>query len=159
MFKLRCFAAMASLTIMLAVSGVSLVQANIIPPSDVKFTDGEINKSLTNVAGDPEKGKKLYYNRKLGNCLACHANKDASQQPFHGEIGPEMNGVAERYSEGQLRAIIVNAKSVFGEQTIMPAFYSAKQALRTRKEFQNKTIMEAQQIEDLIAYLKTLKEE
>ena len=146
------------LAIFMMISFINLAGAKTILPGDIKITDGEIVKSLTGKAGDAVAGKKLYYNRKLGNCLACHANKDLGGQPFHGEIGPAIDGVADRYSEGQLRAIIVNSKLVFGEQTIMPAFYKFHNENRTRKEFHNKTIMNAQQIEDLIAYLKTLKE-
>ncbi len=154
-----CRVTATALTVVICVISLNTnVLAKTITPDAVKIVDGELKNSLTGVAGNAEAGKKLYYNRKLGNCLACHANKDLSDKPFHGEIGPEMNGVAERYSEAQLRAIIINSKLVFGEQTIMPAFYKVINDQRTRKEFQNKTIISAQQVEDLIAYLKTLKE-
>ncbi len=69
-----------------------------------------------------------------------------------------MDGVADRYSEGELRAILVNSKAIFGDQTIMPGFYRAHNPARTRKEFIDKTILSAEQVEDVIAYLKTLKE-
>ncbi len=135
----------------------SVVTAETISADMVKISDGEFTKSLTGVAGDPAKGKKTFANRKLGNCLACHVNKDQSNHPFHGEVGPELDGVAERYEEPALRAILINSKLVLGEATIMPSFYRTKNGARTQKKFQGKTILSAQDIEDVLAYLKTLK--
>ena len=113
---------------------------------------------MTGVAGDPVVGKKVSINRKLGNCLACHVNDDASSQSFHGEVGPALNGAGSRWSEEELRGIVVNSKHTF-EGTIMPAFYSTENGVRTLKKFEGKTILSAQQIEDVVAYILTLKEE
>ncbi len=118
----------------------------------------EVTTSLTGTVGDPTKGGKWFKSRKLGNCLACHGNKDQVSEPFHGEIGPPLDGVADRYSEAQLRAIVVDAKAVFGPETIMPGFYRVIEGKRVLKEFQGKTILTAEQVEDVIAYLMTLKE-
>lgn len=133
--------------------------AEVRAPQDVSIDNGTLDTSLTGEPGDAEKGRQWFANRRLGNCLACHANADLSEELFHGEIGPELDGIADRYGEAELRAIIVNAKSVFGEQTIMPAFYSVETGARTQEKFQGKTILEAQQVEDVVAYLKTLKED
>lgn len=127
-------------------------------PGDVKIEDGVVAESLTGQPGDPEKGREWFAGRKLGNCLACHQNSDLSEQPFHGEVGPPLDGVGDRWSAEELRAIVVNAKQVFGEQTIMPAFYRADGYFRPLEEFEGKTILDAQQVEDVIAYLQTLKE-
>ena len=135
------------------------VIAGDISPTDVSFGEyGEISGSLTGVAGDPVAGKKVSTNRKLGNCLACHVNDDASAQSFHGEVGPELNGAGSRWSEEELRGIVVNSKNTF-EGTIMPAFYSTQNGVRTLKKFVGKTILSAQQVEDVVAYILTLKEE
>ena len=135
------------------------VIAGDISPTDVSFGDyGEISASLTGVAGDPVAGKKVSTNRKLGNCLACHVNDDASSQSFHGEVGPELNGAGSRWSEEELRGIVTNSKNTF-EGTIMPAFYSTENGVRTLKKFVGKTILSAQQVEDVVAYILTLKEE
>ena len=135
------------------------VIAGDISPTDVSFGDyGEISASLTGVAGDPVAGKKVSTNRKLGNCLACHINDDASSQSFHGEVGPELNGAGSRWSEEELRGIVTNSKNTF-EGTIMPAFYSTENGVRTLKKFVGKTILSAQQVEDVVAYILTLKEE
>lgn len=124
----------------------------------VMIKDGEAAQPLTEKVGDAEAGKQTMINRKLGNCLACHANKDMVKELFHGELGPALDDVASRYSPAQLRAIIVNPKEVFGPQTVMPAFHIADPAPRVAKDFVGKTILSAQQVEDVVAYLVTLKE-
>lgn len=130
-----------------------------VGPSDVVFgEDGEVAASLTGVAGDPANGRKVAINRKQGNCLACHVNSDVAEQPFHGEVGPPLDGAASRWEEAQLRGILVNSKMTF-EGSIMPSFYRSENGARTLKKFAGKTILSAQQVEDVLAYLKTLKEE
>ncbi len=128
-----------------------------VKPMDVSFTDGVVETSLTGQAGDPVEGRKVFQNRKLGNCLACHENADISEQPFHGEVGPALDGVSDRWSEGELRGIVSNAKEMFPD-TIMPAFYIDGGYTRALEKFEGKSILSAQQVEDVVAYLLTLKE-
>lgn len=127
-------------------------------PGSVVFTDGAIEASLTGVAGNAVEGRKVFTNRKLGNCLACHTNSEIPEQSFHGEVGPPMDGVADRWTEAELRGIVTNSKMTF-EDTIMPAFYIEAGYNRPLKKFEGKSILSAQQVEDIIAYLQTLKEE
>lgn len=134
------------------------VTAAPIAPQDVKVVDDEIAVSLTGTAGNAEAGKKWFKGRKAGNCLACHANDDMASEAFHGEIGPPLDDVGERYSEAELRAILVNSKAVFGDETIMPSFYRANYGNRIAKSFKDKTILSAEQVEDVIAYLQTLSQ-
>lgn len=121
-----------------------------------EIVDNGISKSLTGKSGDAAKGEKTFTNRKLGNCLACHQVTAIPSQPFHGEIGPSLDGVADRYSEAELRMQVVNAK-VINPDTIMPAFYRTDGFERVLKKFQGKPILNAEQVEDVLAYLKTLK--
>lgn len=129
-----------------------------VAPTDVKIENGEVKASLTGKAGDPEKGREAFKSRKLGNCLACHVNSELKTEQFHGEVGPPLDGVAERYEVPALRAMLVNSKAVFGDQTIMPGFYRTTGFNRILDKFEGKTILSAQQVEDIVAYLKTLKE-
>ncbi|MBH89480.1 MAG: sulfur oxidation c-type cytochrome SoxX [Magnetovibrio sp.] len=118
------------------------------------IVDDTIPVSLTGVPGDPVKGKKLAINRKKGNCLACHAMPIPEEQ-FHGEVGPDLHGVGSRMTEAELRLRLVNSKAL-NPDTIMPAFH--KVALnRVLKKFKGKTILGAQEVEDIIAYLMTIK--
>jgi len=132
--------------------------AGPIAPSDVKFEDGVVAVSLTGVAGDPVAGREVFKNRKQGNCLACHVNADMPEESFHGEVGPEMTGVADRWTEAELRGIVSNSKMMF-EGTIMPAFYRDAGFERPLDGFAGNSILQAQQVEDVVAYLMTLKEE
>lgn len=125
---------------------------------NVAFDDyGAVAMSLTGVAGDAANGRKLFANRKLGNCLACHQNNDLLEQSFHGEVGPTLDGVGDRWNEEELRGIISNAKNTF-EGTIMPAFYRTSGFYRNMEKFEGKPILSAQDVEDVLAYLLTLTE-
>ena len=127
-------------------------------PMDVMFEDGAVSKSLTGVKGDAAAGAKAFANRKQGNCLACHMNSDMEEQPFHGEVGPALDGAGSRWSEAELRGIVTNSKEMFPD-TIMPAFYRTDGLNRPLEKFDGKTILTAQQVEDVVAYLLTLKDE
>ena len=115
-----------------------------------------IPEPLTDQAGDPVKGREIAINRKKGNCLACHI-MPIPEQSFHGEIGPDLSEVGSRYEIGELRLRVVNPK-VFNPDTMMPAFYRNDGFHRVGKKFQGKTILNPQEVEDLLAYLMTLQE-
>ena len=146
------------LTSTLVVMAASSALAEPIAPSAVKYVEGEVMASLTGVAGDPVAGREIFKGRKLGNCLACHVNAEMPEESFHGEVAPPIDGAGSRWSEAQLRAIVTNSKMVF-EDTIMPAFYRDAGYTRILGDFEGKTILNAQQVEDVIAYLQTLKDE
>lgn len=135
--------------------GATAVTAETLAPMQVSFSDGAVEQSLTGTAGDPAEGRKVFANRKLGNCLACHKNEDMSEQGFHGEVGPALDGAADRWSAAELRGIVSNAKMMFPD-TIMPAFYVDSGFTRPLKKFEGKSILTAQQVEDVVTYLQTL---
>ena len=142
----------------IAVLGASVAFAEDVKPMAVSFTDGSVETALTATAGDAVNGRKVFANRKQGNCLACHMNADLAEESFHGEVGPPMDGVADRWSEAELRGIVTNSKMMF-EGTIMPAFYVDSGYERPLEDFAGKSILTAQQVEDVVAYLMTLKED
>jgi sulfur-oxidizing protein SoxX len=149
---------LTTITFVAGAALASFATAETVAPADVQFDEyGAVAASLTGVAGDAANGRKVFMNRKKGNCLACHVNDDMSEQSFHGEVGPELNGVADRWETAELRGIVVNAKKMF-DGTIMPAFYRDAGFNRTLKKFDGKAILSAQEIEDLLAYISTLKE-
>jgi len=128
-----------------------------VAPDAVEINNLMIENSLTGTPGDPAEGRSIFADRKLGNCLACHANSDLSEQLFHGEVGPALDGVAGRWSEGQLRTIVVNAKATFTDATVMPGFYSLDVGENVREELIGKTILTAQQVEDVVALIRANK--
>lgn len=151
------------LTVSLICATMSASAAEVAP-TDVKFTDGAIAESLTGVAGDPTAGREVLGNRSLGNCVACHQVTDLSDVPFHGEIGPMLDGAGSRWSEAELRGIVANAKMMFPE-SLMPSFYRTDGYTRPGNAFTGEAadstfgpLLTAQQVEDVVAYLATLKE-
>ena len=122
--------------------------------AEYTVVDGTIPASLTGTPGDPLKGKAAAINRKKGNCLACHVMPIPEEQ-FHGDLGPELTEVGNNYSEAELRMRIVDPK-VLNDETIMPAFLKPG-THDVLKKFKGKTILKPQEIEDIIAYLMTLK--
>jgi sulfur-oxidizing protein SoxX len=130
-----------------------------LAPFDMVVTSGvpAIPAPLTGRPGDPKEGEKVVVERRLGNCLSCHEIDALRREPFHGDVGPPLNGVAKRWATGTLRMIVVNAKKVFGDETVMPAFYRVNGLNRVRPEFVGKPILTTQQVEDVVAFLTTLK--
>lgn len=152
---------LASLAI--AVSALGLEAAEIAPTA-VTFEDGSVAQSLSGQPGNAAEGRKIVGSKKLGNCVACHAVSDLSDVPFHGEIGPMLDGAGDRWSEAELRGIVANAKMMF-EGSMMPSFYKTEGFFRPGKAYTGKAaddtfgpLLSAQQIEDVVAYLATLKE-
>lgn len=146
------------LAAVMALSASAALASSVVPPNEVVIEDGAVEASVTGSAGDSAEGRKVFADRKLGNCLACHAVSDQSEQLFHGEVGPPLDGVGDRWSEAELRAILINSKAVFSEATIMPGFYTLDVGADVRKDLVGKTILTAEQVEDVVAYLATLKE-
>lgn len=147
----------------LAVSAVA-VQGSEITPSDVVYEDGAVAQSLTGVAGNADEGAKIM-NKGAGNCIACHEVTALSHLPFHGEVGPMLDGAADRWSEAELRGIVANAKMMF-DGTVMPSFYKTDGFVRLGNAYTGKAhegdvdpLLSAQQIEDVVAYLMTLTDE
>jgi sulfur-oxidizing protein SoxX len=137
--------------------GVSAAAAEVTAPANVQIKDNAVTASLTGKPGNVDAGRKAFADRKLGNCLACHADKDLSKQLFHGNVGPSLDGAASRWNPAQLRAIVIDSKAVFGPDTVMPGFYSLNVGKHVRKDLIGKTILSAEQVEDVVAYLSTLK--
>ncbi|PCH67269.1 MAG: sulfur oxidation c-type cytochrome SoxX [Rhodobacteraceae bacterium] len=143
-------------TAVTAVIASTVAFAGTTAPGDVAFKDGAVAVSLTGAAGNAADGRAVFADRKLGNCLACHVNSEMPEQSFQGQVGPPLDGAADRWSEAQLRGIVSNSKNTF-EGTIMPAFYVDAGFTRPLGKFEGKTILSAQQVEDVVAYLLTLK--
>lgn len=134
-------------------------------PGDLAYGDyGELDAALTDTAGDAANGRVVVSSKSMGNCIACHAVTDLEEFPFHGEVGPTLDGVGSRWSEAELRGLVADAKRTF-EGTMMPSFYKNDGYIRPGEGYTGKapegalsTILSAQDIEDVVAYLMTLQE-
>lgn len=147
-----------------AVVFAALPAASDTAPKDVVFEEGAVAASLTGVPGDAAAGAKVMTTNALGNCVACHVIAAMPDVQFPGNIAPPLDGVADRYDEAQLRGIVTNAKMTF-EGSFMPAFYKTDGFIRPGAAYSGKApegelppILTGQQIEDVVAYLLTLKE-
>lgn len=129
-------------------AGFYLMDANPGGPRRFGASLQSMPASLTGVPGDPERGRELLSNRQKGDCLSCHKLSLLSSIADQGGVGPSLDGIASRYGDPQLRQVLVQPKAYFPE-TIMPAYYKA--------EGGEASILTAAEVEDLVAYLKTLK--
>jgi sulfur-oxidizing protein SoxX len=150
-----------SLALACAASGAAAAE---VAPGDVAFEVGAVAQSLTGQPGDPVRGREVVGTKSLGNCVACHVNSEMSDVPFQGEIGPPLDGVGDRWSEAELRGIVTNAKMMF-PGSMMPSFYKVDGFIRPGNAYTGDAaddsfgpLLTAQQIEDVVAYLLTLKE-
>ena len=146
-----------------AVLTAGTAMAGDVAPGDVVFNESAVAASLSGMAGNAQKGEGVYASKKKGNCIACHLISSVDA-PFAGNVGPSLDGVGDRYNEAELRGILVNSKMTF-EGTVMPAYYKVDGFIRPGNRYTGKAaddtfgpLLEAQQIEDLVAFLSTLKE-
>ena len=94
-------------------------------------------------------------NRQVGLCLLCHSGP-IPEERFQGDLAPDLTSVGARLSEGQLRLRIVDSTRV-NPQSIMPAYYKSEGLTRVAPAYRGKTVLRPEQIEDVVAYLITLK--
>lgn len=111
---------------------------------------------LEGVRGDAARGRAIIVNRNVGLCLLCHSGPFPEER-FQGSIGPDLGGAGARLSEGQLRLRIVDAARV-NAASIMPAYYRAEGLQRVAPAFRGKPVLSAQQVEDVVAFLTTLRD-
>lgn len=114
-----------------------------------------IPDSLTGAKGDAARGRAIIANRQVGLCLLCHSGPFPEER-FQGTIGPDLNGVASRLSEGQIRLRIVDPART-NPDSVMPAYFRTEGLNRVAPSVRGKPILSAGQIEDVIAFLMTLK--
>ncbi|MCB1801172.1 MAG: sulfur oxidation c-type cytochrome SoxX [Gammaproteobacteria bacterium] len=119
-------------------------------------TDLAINEPLCGLHGDPVRGRAIATDGNRGNCVACHVMPLDNVEGY-GTIGPSLAGIGGRYPEGYIRLRVVDTKS-FNPASIMPGYYRDPAKInRPAKMFEGRTFLTAQQVEDVIAFLMTMK--
>jgi sulfur-oxidizing protein SoxX len=111
--------------------------------------------TTTALAADPEKGRAIVANRQLGLCLLCHSGP-IPEERFQGNLAPDLRGVGARLSPEQIRQRLVDPAR-FNPDTIMPAYARTEGLSRVAPSLRGRTILTAEQIDDVVAYLATLK--
>jgi sulfur-oxidizing protein SoxX len=138
-----------------------LVAANGLAGAQVTFDSYRISgdaipQSLTGSKGDPERGRKIVISRQIGLCLLCHSGPFPEER-LQGTLAPDLGGAGARWSEGQLRLRIVDASRA-NPDTIMPPYYRIDGLRRVAPNFRGKPVLSADQIEDVVAFLLTLRD-
>jgi sulfur-oxidizing protein SoxX len=119
--------------------------------------DGGIPEPLAGASrGDAARGRAIVANRQVGLCLLCHSGP-IPEERFQGDLAPDLAGAGLRWNAAQLRLRIADSSRI-NPSTIMPAYYRSTGLTRVAPAQQGKPILNAQQIEDVVAYLLTLRE-
>lgn len=120
-----------------------------------KITGDKIKAPLTQIAGDIKRGQILFETREQGHCVLCHA-VTSSNATFQGNLGPSLDNIGERLSRSQLRLRIVDYDA-YRPGTTMPSYFRRHNLKQVAKNYEGKTILSAQDVEDIVAYLQSLK--
>jgi L-cysteine S-thiosulfotransferase len=115
-----------------------------------------IRAPLAREPGDPARGRTIVLDRALGGCILCHALPDPEAR-FAGDIGPSLAGVGARLTAAQLRLRVVD-QTRLNPGTPMPAYYRSEGLYDVAPAYRGKPILSAQQVEDVVSYLRTLRE-
>ncbi|MCP8940966.1 sulfur oxidation c-type cytochrome SoxX [Alsobacter sp. SYSU M60028] len=111
---------------------------------------------LTAQPGDPARGRDVVRDLTKATCLICHA-LPIPEEPNPGNIGPNLAGVGARFSAGELRARVVDATTI-NPNTVMPPYFRTEGLNRVLARWRGQTIYSAQEVEDVVAYLGTLRQ-
>ncbi len=146
-----------SIAILAVTSAFAADTASTPPPYyEWEIENYAINSPLNNLIGDVKRGQEIAGNQSRGNCLACHLLPIPEEQ-FFGNLGPPLTGIGSRQSIGMIRLHVVD-QSRFNPETVMPGYYRPPSQLnRVAKELEGRTWLNAQEIEDVVAYLASLK--
>jgi len=119
-------------------------------------TGDAIEAPLAGLTGDARRGEAVVRNRESANCLICHSIPGTTER-FMGDVGPALAGVADRLTPGQMRLRLVDA-TLLNPGAVMPAYHRTEGLVRVDARFAGRPVLGAQEIEDVVAYLATLKE-
>lgn len=144
----------AGLTLLAALGGAADPGAS---PSPYRVVGDGIPVALTAQGGDAARGRAVFVDRDRGHCLLCHTVASIDE-PFHGTLGPDLSGVGDRLSVAQLRLRLVDSTRL-NPETVMPAYHRVDNLRQVGEVYVGKPVLEAQEIEDVIAYLATLRAE
>lgn len=155
----RAWAALASLAAALLVAAALPARAQAADGAAAAFpawrvVGDAVPEPLTATRGNATRGRAIVGNRQLGLCLLCHAGP-FPEPHLHGTLAPPLAGAGARLGEGQLRARLLEPQR-FNPDTLMPAYGPVAGLRQVGAAWRGRPILDAQQIEDVVAYLRTL---
>lgn len=119
------------------------------------FEGDAVPAPLSASPADATRGKAVFVQRERGHCILCHALPDPDVR-FAGNVGPALAGVGVRLSAAQLRGRIVDPTR-HDPDTAMPAYFRTGNLNRVARPYAGRTVLSAQDVEDVVAYLLTLR--
>ncbi len=141
---------LASLLLAMAIPAMAAAQT-------LQVTGDAVMQSLTGSAGDPLRGRAIIIDRQKGFCLLCHKGA-FNEEPLQGNLAPSLEGAGSRWNEGQLRLRLMDNKRV-NPDSIMPAYHRIEGLKRVGPVWRDRPILNAAEIEDVLAFLMGLKSE
>jgi L-cysteine S-thiosulfotransferase len=150
----KCSADAVTAAVLFAVAACAPAGAESLPPYEI--VGDAIPAPLTATSGDPARGRAIVINRRVGLCLLCHSGP-FPEEKLQGNLAPDLAGTGSRWSVGQLRLRLVDARRL-NPESIMPPYYRIDGLDRVAPSFRDKPIFSAQQIEDVVAFLATLRD-
>lgn len=145
-----------ALSTVVATGAVAAVEPPVVPVvAPVVVIGDAVPRPLTATPGDPVRGRAIVGDRQVGLCLLCHPGPFPEER-FQGDLAPDLAGAGSRWSEGQLRLRVVDARRL-NPASIMPPYYRAHDGDRVGAAWRGKPVLDAQQVEDVVAYLVTLR--
>ena len=135
---------------------VSTGRASLAQDAEKGVVTGEIPRPLNLLAGDPARGRAIVTDRRKGLCLLCHSGPFPEER-FQGTLAPTLAGTGKRLSEGAIRLRIADGRKI-NPQTLMPPYHSTEGLMQVGQNWREKTLFSMQEVEDVVAFLKTLQE-
>jgi sulfur-oxidizing protein SoxX len=124
------------------------------------WRDGAIDQPLAATPGDAARGRAIVADRQRGMCLLCHSGPFAAhEERFQGNIAGDLRGAGRRWTAGQLRARLVDARRLNADSPMPPYYRDPARLERVAPAHAGRTLLDAQQIEDVVAFLLTLRDE
>ncbi len=140
----------------LSLTALSATAQTTEPSPGLHVVDDGIPEPLSSEPGDATRGRSIVANRQLGLCLLCHRGP-LPEERFQGTLAPDLAGAGRRWTAAQLRLRLADARRL-NPDSIMPAYYRSEGLTRVGNAWQGKTLLSAQQMEDVVAYLRTLND-
>ena len=134
---------------------MTTTDGSAVEPSHVVVVGDAVPRPLTDAPGDAARGRAIVADRQVGLCLLCHTGPFPDER-FQGTLAPDLNGAGARWSAGQLRLRLVDSRRI-DRDSIMPPYFRASGGVQVGKAWRDKPVLDAQQVEDVVAFLATLR--
>ncbi|MDP3082144.1 MAG: sulfur oxidation c-type cytochrome SoxX [Rubrivivax sp.] len=139
-----------------ALLAVAPAAARAAPPVAYEVVGDAIPAPLSGQPGDTARGRAIVADRQAGLCLLCHSGP-IPEERFQGNLAPSLAGAGSRWSAGQLRLRIADSRRL-NPDSLMPALHRSEGLQRVGRAWQGRPVLDAQQVEDVVAFLQTLRD-